>query len=118
MQARGAGDAMTRGSQPAFPQSVCPMLIYVGVDVSGGQGYQENVIEKHHGDNCPLCHGTGLVGGGLTVREWYIGQALQGLCVPMKTTKHGVLYADEKAAAKAAEEYADAVIARLEAGNG
>ena len=49
------------GSRPAFPQNPC-QCVKVRADLG------MTVVAAF--PNCLVCHGTGLVGGGLTLREW------------------------------------------------
>src|SRR3990172_8587262 len=90
------------GSRPAFPQSPCPKCLARGFiiepqlrsNATDGRAQPDFAEEK-----CGVCHGTGLVGGGLTVREYFAAAAMSKI--------H--LSPDEQVGWKVAETVGDAL---------
>lgn len=101
-----------RGSQPAYPQQVCPKCkgegaFYVNEDPDG---YLNTGRPHCKRLDCPRCHGTGLIGGGMTIREKCIEAALGRITVVSYNNVQPDMVA------KLAISVADSIVAALNGG--
>jgi hypothetical protein len=74
---------------------------------AGGPAFPQGAVADHLGNTHPLF-------GGMTLRDWFAGQALAGLCANPAVISGSQITLEAGWAAQAAREVADAMLAERE----